>query len=103
MALYVVRCTICQQQRDLRLSYAERDNAGEAPVYFCGHCQRETEHTFVLNYVPAVQYATDGFYSYDNSDPHTKYQREHFSRSGDNSEKRLQERRRRRPEVDRVS
>lgn len=103
MPLYDVRCHFCNEVYETRMSYQEYDECSAGPAYtdICSHCGSRSSHSFTITRMPGVEYAVDGFYAFDNADPNTKYERNYLSRSGDNNDKRLWERRRRRPELSR--
>lgn len=101
MPRYDVRCQFCNGIHETRMPYAEYDLCRSTATFRdrCPTCEQATSHVFVVTRAPAVEYACDGFTGFDDADAQTKYQRNHFSRSGDNNDKRLWERKRRRPEL----
>lgn len=95
MPRYDVRCALCGNLRETHMNYQDYDQvkAGGELLLWCPQCDLTDSHEIVLRQVPGVEWRTDGAYNYDNADPVTKYQREHFSESGDRCDKKLATRR----------
>lgn len=94
MPRYDYRCQACGTVFEQSHRFEQRPS--ELPCPGCSR-MRPVHRLFAM---PAIHYRTDGFHSYDNADPVTKYQREHFAESGDRSDKKLKTRRSRRGHQD---
>lgn len=104
MPRYNISCMVCRAISDYQCSFDQYDAIKQQDYLEteCAHCQIATPHRFVIVEAPSVEWRTDGAYSYDNADQFTRYQRQHFAESGDRSDKKLAERRRRRPDTARL-
>lgn len=97
MPRYDIQCDVCNKITEIRLTYSQYDVTRDNQlVSECEQCHMIQTHHFYISKMPAVEYAVDGFRTFDDADPTTKYQRNHLSRSGDNNDKRLRDRRKRR-------
>jgi len=96
MPKYDVECQKCKETHVEQMSYEQYDMNVKGFNEFCETCTKDTLHKIVLKSAPGVEWRTDGATKVDWADPHTKYQREHFQESGDRSEKKRVEQRKRR-------
>lgn len=100
MPKYDVSCIRCGSEKEIFMTFKEYDEGREhgIPTY-CSACRETSQHEVFMKQIPSVEWRTDGSYSYDNADQWTRYQRDHYSESGDRSDKKLAMRKRRRPNL----
>ena len=95
MPRYSVQCDACEEIHDFNMTYDTYDSVVEKDFFSadCPNCGVITSHRVVLTEIPAVEWRTNGAYSYDNAPTHVKWQRENVSESGTRNDVKKRDRR----------
>lgn len=97
MPRYDIQCDVCNNITEIKLTFDQYDDVKNSQLIAdCLTCKNPQTHHFYIAKMPGIEYAVDGFRTFDDAPPTEKYQRNYLSRSGDNNDKRLYDRRKRR-------